>query len=55
MDLYLHGSPTHAFMLNAADEKRLALLAVLEQHLRDHEREGWIAAVAGYSLITAHR
>lgn len=56
MDLYLHGSPTHAWSLATAGERSDDLLAALRGHLEDCAGpDGSIRAEAGYAVITARR
>ncbi len=56
MDLYLNGSPTHAWMLDAGGERREALLEALQQHLTEHaDTDGRVHSTAGYAVVTAIR
>ncbi|WP_130864905.1 class I SAM-dependent methyltransferase [Acidipropionibacterium timonense] len=55
MSLYLDGSPTHAWSLRTAGNRRDALLDALRDHLESHADDGRIRSTAGYGVITARR
>lgn len=56
MELYLYGSPTHAFSLAAAGERREELMAALRAHLEECAGpDGSIRSSTGYCVITARR
>ena len=56
MELYLEGSPTHAWMLGNAGPRREPLLAALREHLEAHAgNDDRIKSTTGYALISARR